>query len=177
MSTGLSRYFDPERLAAHGTVLAGVLDTDSMPRLREALASNEPVQVRIELRAQRDDARRLLLTGQAQAALPLTCQRCMEQVMHDASAQFALAIVHDDEAARALPADLDPLLLERGAEVDLPVLIEDELLLALPAIPMHGSEEACGERAQYGRKTDEAFEGAARENPFAVLKKLKNGKT
>lgn len=178
MSTGLPKHFDPERLAAHGSGLVGTLGTDSMPRLRELLASNEPAPVRVELRAQRDEARRLVLAGDAQAELALTCQRCMEPVKLEVNAAFALAVTADEEAARTLPVELDPLLLAPGDEVELAAMIEDELILALPPVPVHASVEDCGERARYGHATDEKFNsGVQRENPFAVLKKLKNGKT
>lgn len=179
MSTGLPKLFDPERLAALGTTLTGVLYTDSLPRLRGMLASNEPIPVQVELHARRDDARRLLLTGRAGAQLPLTCQRCMETVLQDVDARFALAVVPDEDAARKLPVELDPLLLARGTEADLHALIEDELILALPPVPAHARVEDCGERARYGNAAadDDAEGEAKRENPFAVLKKLKNGNT
>lgn len=176
MSTGLPRFFDPERLAAHGTALTGMLDTDSMLRLRGMLASGEPIPVRVELQARRDEARRLVLAGQAAAKLPLICQRCMEAMMQDVDARFALAAVPDEDAARNLPAELDPLLMGSGTEVDLHALVEDELILALPPVPMHANAKDCGEAARYAGDAD-AFDGTAkRENPFAVLKKLKERK-
>ena len=182
MSTGLPKRFDPERLAAQdggtGGVLSGELDIGQMPRLREMLASEETTPVNVELHAFRDDAKRVLLEGRIAAELTCQCQRCMEPVALPVNADFALAVVTDEETARGLPAELDPLLLERDVEVDLPALIEDELILALPPIPMHERVEDCGERARYGRTADEAFDAEAkRENPFAVLKKLKNGNT
>ncbi|HEX6930229.1 MAG TPA: YceD family protein [Gammaproteobacteria bacterium] len=150
-----------------------------MPRLREMLAAREPMPVHVELRARRDDAKRLLLNGRATAKLVLTCQRCMEAVTLPVESNIALAVVADEEKARSLPADLDPLLVDAGAEIDLEALVEDELILALPPVPMHDDADDCGERARYGASagSDDEFDGSAqRENPFAVLKKLKNGK-
>ncbi|HEX7030539.1 MAG TPA: YceD family protein [Gammaproteobacteria bacterium] len=180
MSASLPKRFDPERLAAQGKVLAGTLDANAMPRLREMLATREPMPVDVELRAHRDDAKRLLLTGRASATLEVTCQRCMESVPLPVDARFALALAADEEAARNLPAELDPLLLDAGDEVDLPALVEDELILALPPAPVHADVAECGERARHaldaGNDDDEHDGGVQRENPFAVLKQLKNGK-
>lgn len=178
MSTG-SRRFDPERLAAHGGSLRGETDTGVMPRLRALLAGDEPRAVTYEVRAYRDEAGRLVLEGRARATLDCVCQRCMEPVALVIDADFRLAVVADEDAARNLPGELDPLIPERETDIDLAVLLEDELILALPPIPVHADEGACGERVQYARDEQEhEFDGdAKKENPFAVLKQLKNGNT
>ncbi|HEX7048256.1 MAG TPA: YceD family protein [Gammaproteobacteria bacterium] len=184
MSVGLPKRFSPERLAAQestrGGTLTGTLDANSLPRLCEMLATRETAPVHVELSARRDDAKRLVLTGLASGKLSLTCQRCMEPVTLPVDANIALAVVRDEEAARNLPAELDPLLLDAGNEADLPALVEDELILALPPVPVHANVADCGERVRYaGNAGDDGEEhdgNAQRENPFAVLKKLKNGK-
>lgn len=181
MSTGLLKRFDPRRLAAHdggtGGTLAGEVDTTLMPRLREALAGDEPATASFELRVFRDPARRLVIEGRVRADLACECQRCLEPVTMPVEAQITLAVVEDEEAASSLPVELDPLLLEHEAEVDLPALLEDELILALPQIPMHESIDACGEHASVLKDEEEFDDSAKKENPFAVLKKLKNGNT
>jgi len=181
MSTGLLKRFDPRRLAAHdggtGGTLTGEVDTTLMPRLREALAGDEPATASFELRVFRDKARRLVIEGNVHAELACECQRCLEPVTVPVDAQFALAVVDDEEAARNLPVELDPLLLEQEAEVDLPALVEDELILALPQIPMHEDVADCGERARIVKVDEEFDDSTKKENPFAVLKKLKNGNT
>lgn len=177
MSTGLPKRIDPQRLAAQDSPLEGELSTAAMPRLRRELAGNPAVPVSVRLHARRDEARRLLLEGQVRAKLNCTCQRCMEPVALQIDGQYALAVVRDEEAARSLPAELDPLMTDADGEVDLATLVEDELLLALPVIAMHANPEDCGERAALVReqgKEPTEFDGASeRENPFAVLKKLK----
>lgn len=180
MSTGLPKRFDPRRLAVQdggsGGTLTGAVETTLMPRLREALAGEEPATASFSLRAFRDEAKRLAIEGRVNATLACRCQRCLEPVMMPVDAQFALAVLDDEDAMRSLPAELDPLLLERDAEIDLPALLEDELILALPQIPMHENISDCGEAARVIRKIDDEFDDSTqRENPFAALKKLKNG--
>lgn len=177
MSTGLPKRIDPQRLAAQESPLEGELGTAAMPRLQRELAGNPAVLVSVRLHARRDQAKRLLIEGQVGAELNCTCQRCMEPVALQIDGEFALAVVRDEEAARNLPAELDPLMLDPDGEIDLAALVEDELLLALPVIAMHANPEECGEHAALVKeqnKEPKEFDGASeRENPFAVLKKLK----
>lgn len=175
MSTGLPKRIDPQRLADQGRVLAGEFDPAALPRLRELLIESSPQPARFEMRARRDEARRLLLEGEVEATLICTCQRCMEPVTLAVNGAFHLGVVSDEDAAANLPSELDPLLLDDDGETPLATVLEDELLLALPVIAKHADITECGERARLGRETEEKeFDAAAkRENPFAVLKKLK----
>jgi uncharacterized protein len=110
-----------------------------------------------------------------QALVPLTCQRCLRpadmDVMVDRAFRFvdseALAEAQDDEAEE------DVLVLSR--EFNLRELIEDELLMALPLVPRH---ETCPVAVKLA-VTDPDFEAALAEktNPFAVLAKLREGKS
>lgn len=181
MSAGLPKRFDPQHLAAQGGgALEGRTDTSVMPRLRDMLATDATIPVDFEVRVRRDEARRALVEGEVSAALPCECQRCMEPVTMPVVARIALAVVANEEAAQLLPAELDPLLLpEDEGNVDLAALLEDELILALPQVPMHERMEDCGERVKYAKDTGvEAPAGeTGRENPFAVLKNLKNRKS
>ena len=179
MSAGLPSRFDPQRLAAQdggaGGSLKGELDTSGMLRLTDLMAVKDAVPVSFELKVFRDEARRLIIEGSVSAELACECQRCVEPAVLPVKAEFSLALIKDEDAARNLPAELDPLLVERDHDIDLAALLEDELILALPQIPVHENVADCGERIQHGREADEEFDGGAqRQNPFAVLEKLKN---
>lgn len=80
----------------------------------------------------------LHLRGQAQVVL--RCQRCLELVPTVLCFDRRYLFVRDEEQAARLDEDLedDVLVLER--ELDLHALVEDELLLAMPLVPMH---DAC----------------------------------
>lgn len=173
MSTGLPKRFDPQRLADQGKPLAGEISTANMSRLHDALADDAPVPVQVALRVFRDEAKRLVLAGEVDADLVCTCQRCMEPVTVNVKGEFSLAVVADEDAADKLPAELDPLLLDNDSDVDLAAVVEDELLLALPVIAMHADTSECGERARLVKRKEASDNAAKRNNPFAVLKKLK----
>jgi uncharacterized protein len=70
----------------------------------------------------------------------LTCQRCLKPVTLPVEGESALTLVADDEAAERVPEGREAVVAEAN-QVDLAWLAEEELLLALPLVPLH--EEAC----------------------------------
>lgn len=116
----------------------------------------------------------------ASALVPLTCQRCMGTVnmplevnqWYRFVATEAIAMAEDDESEE------DLLVME--PQFDLLAVLEDELLMALPLVPMHGEcptppvmqvgEEALAPVA--GNDGDDQRPGE-KPNPFAALAQLK----
>lgn len=144
-----------------------------MPRLTAVLASDAG-EARVELQAGQDLSRRVVISGRIDAELELQCQRCLGPVKIRVQAEPHLAWVKSDEALAALPEEYDPLLSADG-HVELKELVEDELLLALPLVPRHEDDAACGEpvrRAEIPAPPPDE----ERKNPFAGLAKLKRGR-
>lgn len=110
---------------------------------------------------------------QAHTSVPLACQRCLAAVdtVLDVDRWFRFVA---DEATAALEDDgceEDVLALE--PRPSLHELLEDELLMALPLVPMH---ETCPDPVvmQVGSaNVQEQETGPQRKNPFAELAKLK----
>lgn len=190
MSNALPQYFDPRRLAAQGIRSAGTIDSAGMERLGESLAGSAPVDVTVELQVFEDEGGRVRVTGTVAATLQLTCQRCMEPAAIPVSGEFSLVPVATADEAEGVPDDAEPLILEKGPQVSLRELVEDELILALPVIARHEDIEECGSRARIlaeiqqaatDEHVDEQETGGTvehaqdeeRKNPFDVLKKLK----
>jgi uncharacterized protein len=172
MSGALPPSLDLARAARQTYGLQGSLLVKSMPRLAAALASDAG-EVRVELEAGMDFARRVTVTGSIDAELELQCQRCMEPVRLAVHAEPYLAWVKSDEQLAALPEEYEPLLSADGS-VDLRELVTEELLLALPLVPRHEDEAACGGFTEPAERP--ADPGEVRKNPFAELAKLKRGK-
>src|SRR5205814_1798174 len=80
--------------------LEGRMPVKKLPRLAAALASDQG-EVKVELTAGRDAARRVMVTGRIDAELTLTCQRCLEPVTLAVHAEPELAWVTSDEALAA----------------------------------------------------------------------------
>jgi uncharacterized protein len=108
---------------------------------------------------------------QLRAQLPMTCQRCLGQVLMPVALDNSYRFVADEETAEAEDDNCDEDLLVLSKQFDLRELLEDELLLELPLMPKH---EACPEHVKLA-STDEDFKAALTQKPnaFAVLGSLK----
>lgn len=111
---------------------------------------------------------------QASTVLPMTCQRCLAPVNIPVAVDRAFRFVADEETAAAQDDQSEEDVLALSRSFDLMELIEDELLMELPVAPRHG---VCPDPVKLA-VTDSDFESAGnrRENPFALLQKLKTGK-
>ena len=111
---------------------------------------------------------------QAHTVLPLTCQRCLGPVEVPVNVDRSFRFVADEDMAAAQDEEAQEDVLALSRSFDLVELVEDELLMELPLAPRH---EVCPAPVAMSA-ADDAFDAAPqeRENPFAVLGKLKSGK-
>lgn len=113
------------------------------------------------------------LSLHADAQIPLTCQRCLKPVLVDLQVDRDFRFVPDEATALAEDDASEEDLLVLSTEFDLLALVEDELLMDLPLVPMH---EACeSEHVPTSGETEEVAL-AQKPNPFAVLAALKTKK-
>ena len=99
-------------------------------------------------------------------------RRSFEGVLPVAELPRLVEALADEKDADALPGDCEPLLLEGGALSPRKV-IGDELLLALPLVPVKpGSQMLQGEWSTPGEHPQAAESGEAVMHPFADLRKL-----
>ena len=132
-------------------------------------------RVRGELRPAAGGSSDIWMHLAAGATLPLCCQRCMGEVAFPIALDrwYRFVATEDIALAEDDAAEEDLLVLE--LQLDLLALLEDELLMALPVVPMH--ERCPGHTEPATGLLDEASEsnqvGEKRPNPFAVLAQLK----
>jgi uncharacterized protein len=148
----LPRRVDPLRLAQRGERLEGTLPLADLARLREAtsLAQGEVV---VELNFGIDDQGVRYLKGTASTQVTLECQRCLQPMDYPLEVGLSLGLVDSLAAGEGLPEPYEPLLSDRRL-IELSIVIEDELLLALPMIALHPQGE-CSPRADDSRRSDE----------------------
>ena len=183
---GRSETIEPLALAAKGRILEGRLPLTSLPRLKPLLATDtdsfENGEVEYRLEFGKDEGGTACILGSVKATLPLICQRCMEAMDYPVTTRIRLGIVTSQKAAEQLPERYDPLLVaasgldeeEDDSEISIAAIVEDELILALPQVAMHKTEDCPQGDAFIGStKGEEDVSTAQRENPFAVLSQLK----
>lgn len=174
MSSGqpLTRHIDYRRRALDKIRLSGDLQLSDLPRTREVVVSDPGWPVHVSLGLDEDAQRRVMLTGRVQTTLMLPCQRCLQPTEKLMDVEVAGIVVASDEAAASVPREWEPIL-SASDRLDVPALIDDELLLALPMTVQCDRPEC---RAAYDRK-DETPEDPTpardKPNPFAALASLK----
>ena len=150
-------------------VFSGSVAISELERLQDFL-QDESGQSQVEIKFGRDEQGIPLLSGQCQAQVRMTCQRCMNPVEVELSTDFELGIVFSDEQAKHLPKQYEPVIAERDDLVLLPV-IEDELILSLP---MYAYHTQCDENELVAEEVVPVpVETEAPNNPFSVLEQLK----
>ncbi|MCP4283042.1 MAG: hypothetical protein GY792_01100 [Gammaproteobacteria bacterium] len=172
MSARLPEIVDPWRLAERNKVIAGELELASLPRITDALMDSGGI-VRFEFNFSRDAKNRTRITGFVRAGLGLECQRCLETMVLAVDSQLDLVVIEVPAEADRIPEECEPFLVEDGG-LRVADLIEEELLLAIPLVPMH-EREACSMKdanTNDSGRTDD-LEKTERVNPFAVLSVLK----
>lgn len=171
MPNGLPEFLDLARVTRQPLELAGRVRMKAMPRLR-AILSGAAGEAGLHLRAVDEGNGRVSVRGGIEAELPLMCQRCLEPMTQPVSVEFRLIWVRSDREAAALETE-EPLLAPDG-RVNVTQLVEDELLLVAPAVPMHENVQCkAGRQNELPRSGEPIPSVAKKQNPFAVLEQLK----
>ncbi|RDI99629.1 DNA-binding protein [Dyella solisilvae] len=149
----------------------GVLPIAALPRLGEALAGTEGT-AQYELDFGRDEFGTAYLDLRVQAPLTLTCQRTLEPFVLPVTLDSRLGLIRSEREEAALPPEVEPLLVADDGKLNLADVIEDELLLALPLVPVNPDSTLPEEVVGPGPEEVSSGEGRS-DNPFAVLRELK----
>lgn len=166
----LPEKINPYRLAEAGAVLHGILHVKDMQRLCMELAQDDGhVEVRIELGVDQEGVR--FLRGHFEAHLMLQCQRCMESFAYEIIGDFLSGVVASEEEAKRLPDRYEPVLTDEDMLV-LQDVIEDELIIALPIVPMHDQAD-CKVVLSNITLGPEQEEIEKENNPFKVIEILR----
>lgn len=171
MSSGLPEFLDLARVTRQPLERAGRIRIRAMPRLR-AMWPDSDGEVQVQVHAQDDGSGRIIVRGEAQAALMLVCQRCLKPMPQHINAAFCLAWARNEREADAMQDETCDPLLSADGRIKLAELVEDELLLALPIVALHEIDE-CEAGVQEPATHAGVPELPAKQNPFAVLEQLK----
>jgi uncharacterized protein len=172
MSAETSRQSVPETLDAWRLVTArrgyeGRLPLTSMPRLGESLLEPEG-EATFSIEFDRDSLGVAYVELRVAAELPLLCQRTLERFLLPVRIDQRLGLIRDEAEEAALPPGYEPLLLDESGELRTRDLVEDELILAVPVVPI-----APGTEAVEREWTAAGAQEPEKPNPFAALASLK----
>src|SRR5574337_125176 len=171
MSVTLPESVDAWRMVSARRSFEGTLAIASLPRLCEALASTDG-DVSFELDFGRDELGTSYIDVRASAPLILTCQRSLEPFVFPVLLQTRLGLISRERDEAGLPPECEPLLVAEDGRLHPADVIEDELLLALPLVPLDPDSKL--PEAATSQDPAQVSAGAVQsENPFAVLRELK----
>jgi len=167
MSLALPERVDASRMVQARRSFQGTLPLASLARLRGSLAADDGV-AEYDLEFGRDELGVAYLALRVDAELPLVCQRTLEVYRQPVHVEQRLGLIGHESDEAALPPGYEALLIVDG-QVHPAEVIEDELILALPVVPLKPGAPLDWND---GSEPDPVDEEPA--NPFAVLAKLKN---
>ena len=157
---------DPWRFAELGKELRGRVGSMGLARLAPSLVGGGDAVYRLRFGLDADG--RAIMEGDVTAELHVQCQRCLGAMAVPVDSRFALAFVRGLDEANALPDRYEPAWSEDGLVRPID-LVEDELILCLPAVPLH-PEGGCVPPPERG----EVRATAGHDSPFAVLASLRS---
>ena len=118
------------------------------------------------------------LEGALAAQVEVLCQRCLEVFLLPMAAELKLAFVGSEEDEAEVPADFEAVVLQ-DLRLSLRDLVEDELLLSFPLVPMHpAGSSACRPAVKVLSEEEVAVlpedpvVDSPKANPFAGLKNM-----
>ncbi|UCC55751.1 MAG: DUF177 domain-containing protein [Gammaproteobacteria bacterium] len=162
----------PDRLDLYAAAEAGRVIKGRIPVARLArvvpLTASGAGELDVILELDRDQEGTRYLAGSIKGVLELQCQRCLDSMDYPLNVRFRLGLVQNPDDLQYLTDRYEPLIVT-PEPAQISEVIADEVLLALPIAPLHADIDNCREvAADY-----DVSANAQRDNPFAVLKQLK----
>ena len=170
MSAALPDVVDAWRMVSGRRRFHGALPLRDMLRLRDSLASDAG-EAHYDIEFGRDEMGVAFLAVRVEARLPLTCQRTLDEFALPVSVSTQLGLIAHERDEAALPPGFEALLVKDN-ELHLREVIEDELILALPVVPV---KPGVAQDTEYVYRTgpEGADEEPAAPNLFEALARLR----
>ena len=127
---------DAEVCARTGSTIARRFSAAELPRLREA-GGHDGSSIEAQFQFSQFEGRPAV-AGELHGVAVLTCQRCMQPVAVDIDDTFQVLLV--DEERSDEPGGFEPVVA-KASRLELSWLAEEQVLLALPLVPMHENED------------------------------------
>jgi uncharacterized protein len=164
MSPARAEFVNALELAGREAVLERGYELDRLPRLPDAGAlpgTRAKAQLRFVL-----FERRPAIETHVSGVAVLTCQRCLKPCECTIDEQALLMVVaseRDDVAGGYEPWIGD------AEHLSVVAVVEEQMLLALPLVPMHADSDDCRPATAIARPDDDRED---RQRPFANLREL-----
>jgi uncharacterized protein len=165
----LPTHIDPRKLALQGNLLEGTVNVEDLPRLESSVSSVcGPLEAKVQFGL--DESRAKIVNGNAKVSVETICQRCLDPLVIELKAEFAVQVIWSEEHINRVAANYEPwIVLDKMANLN--ELLEDEILLALPLVNYHDVGECTGDT--FIEEVEAIGDEVVSDNPFNVLLQLK----
>jgi uncharacterized protein len=171
MSVTLPESVDAWRMVSARRSFEGTLPIAALGRLCGMLAGSDGV-VDYALDFGRDSMGISYIDVRAEASLTMICQRSLEPFVLPVAVNARLGLIKQERDEAGLPPECEPLLIAEDGRLNPADVIEDELLLALPLVPVNPDSSLPDNVTGHEMEEEISSDGRS-ENPFAVLRELK----
>ena len=161
MNTDTTINIDPKLFAQLSKSAAGTVAFAKLSRLHD-LAEHNNTDIVYTLQFFYDEDRQCCIAGRIQTTLQLICNRCLNLYDYAIDTNFKLYPVTDYKKDYSVK-QLDVVLMKNGL-ISIIDIIEDELILNLPAIPRHLDDDLNCQSAQKTRFLE--YEASKQQNLF-----------
>lgn len=162
----------PEKVAAAKKRFSGEIPLDSLDRLEGLIVAPKPGDVvRFDVSFAHDAHGHVVADLSVEANVSLVCQRTLGPFAYPINGQSRIGVVRTEAEAEGLPADYEPLICEED-DLSIARLVEEEMLLALPLVPIDPQAPQPTELA-----VEEELVKEPTHRPFEVLAELKKNRS
>ena len=167
MSANVPESLDAWRMVVARRRFDGQVSLAELTRLQGLVADTDGECV-YSLEFGRDDVLRVSYVELTiDTALPLICQRSMQRFLLPVKVTQRLGLMRDEDEESSLPEEYEALLVPEDGQLKPLDLVEDELVLAVPVVPLSPDGEAVD------KDWAPSEEETKKANPFAALAALK----
>jgi len=164
MSRDFPDWVHPDKAAAARREFTGTVSVDRLVRLKGLVVADQMTEISFRLAFAYDELDQIRVDVEVSGEVPMQCQRTLQTFRQEIKGTSVVGIVSSEDEAAGLPEDYDPQICP-DKRVQLLDLIEEEVLLSLPLVPV------CPESSRIG-----AEPVADTHRPFEALAALKKGR-
>lgn len=145
-STPFPEQVDAGRLFARNGTINAALSFARLTRFTECLDDPEG-HVDVSLSFRHDEEGRRRLQGDLQTQARQLCQRCLQPMLLELRCELDVLVLGSEAELQQLPAveaESRDVIVAEADRLDVIAVIEDELILSLPLVPLH-KDATCSE--------------------------------
>ncbi len=147
------------------------LQVASLPRIADVVQGGVG-EVEVDVSFGYNHKYQVEISGSLKANITLVCQRCMNPMDVSIGTDIKIIVITEDRVGE-VERTSDPFIASEDW-IDLNALVQEELLLALPFVSYHNSDECHRKKSENMNPSSVNEElGDTPKNPFHVLSSLK----